>query len=151
MILKDIIASLDHDAEIKDIRLGIFHTGVLTRNCGLAASLSIDAMKQTHPLVVSPGFLLDKTAKELTDMVFSESILEAAIGMAGINSLIDIDESRCSELNDYEIIAEKGRNKNVAIIGHFPFIPKLKEMVRNLWVIEKILSQEITLRKRQGS
>jgi hypothetical protein len=38
MILKDILASLNHDAEIKDIRVGIFHTAVLTRNCGLAAS-----------------------------------------------------------------------------------------------------------------
>lgn len=137
MILKDILASLNHDAEIKDIRIGIFHTAVLTRNCGLAASLPKDALKQSSPRVVSPGFLMDKTARELTDMVFSESILEAAIGMAGINSLIDIDESRCSELNASEIIAEKGRDKNVVIIGHFPFIPKIREIVRNLWVIEK--------------
>ncbi len=137
MILKDILASLNHDAEIKDIRIGMFHTAVLTRNCGLAASLPRDALKQTPPLVASPGFLMDRTARELTDMVFSESILEAAIGMAGINSLIDIDESHCSELNASEIIAEKGRDKNVAIIGHFPFIPKIREIVRNLWVIEK--------------
>ncbi|MBN1904833.1 MAG: DUF364 domain-containing protein [Deltaproteobacteria bacterium] len=137
MILKDILASLNHDAEIKDIRIGIFHTAVLTRNCGLAASLPRDALKQTPPLVASPGFLMDRTARELTDMVFSESILEAAIGMAAINSLIDIDESRCSELNASEIIAEKGRGRNVAIIGHFPFIPKIREIVQNLWVIEK--------------
>ncbi|NLD37208.1 MAG: DUF364 domain-containing protein [Desulfatiglans sp.] len=137
MILKDILASLNHDAEIKDIRIGIFHTAVLTRHCGLAASLPRDALKQTPPLVASPGFLMDRTARELTDMVFSESVLEAAIGMAGINSLIDIDESRCSELNASEIIAEKGRGKNVAIIGHFPFIPKIREIVQNLWVIEK--------------
>ncbi len=137
MILKDILASLNHDAEIKDIRVGIFHTAVLTRNCGLAASLPKDALKQSSPLVASPGFLMDRTARELTDMVFSESILEAAIGMACINSLIDIDESRCSELNASEIIAEKGRGKNLAIIGHFPFIPKIREIVRNLWVIEK--------------
>jgi uncharacterized protein (DUF4213/DUF364 family) len=137
MILKDILASLNHDAEIKDIRIGMFHTAVLTRNCGLAASLARDALKQTPPLVASPGFIMNKTARELTDMVFSESILEAAMGMAGINSLIDVDESRCSELNASEIIAEKGRGKNVAIIGHFPFIPKIREIVRNLWVIEK--------------
>jgi uncharacterized protein (DUF4213/DUF364 family) len=137
MILKDILASLNHDAEIKDIRLGIFHTAVLTRNCGLAASLPKDALKQPSPRVASPGFLMDRTARELTDMVYSESILEAAIGMATINSLIDIDESRCSELNASEIITEKGKDKNVAIIGHFPFIPKIREVVRNLWVIEK--------------
>ena len=137
MILKEIIASLNHDSEVKDIRQGVFHTGVVSQNCGLAATLPRDALKQTPPLVETPGFLLDKTALELTDMAFSESILEAAIGMAAINSLIDVDESKCSELNAREVIIEKGKNKNIAIIGHFPFIPKLRGIARELWVIEK--------------
>lgn len=135
-ILEDIISSLNHNAEVKDIRQGLFHTGVVTRNCGLAATLPRDALKQSPPLVKSPGFLLDKTAFELVNMAFSESILEAAIGIAAINSLLDIDESKCSELNARELIMEKGKNKNIAIIGHFPFIPKLKEIARRLWVIE---------------
>jgi uncharacterized protein (DUF4213/DUF364 family) len=137
MILKDIIESLKYDADVKDIRQGIFHTGVVSRNCGLAATLPRDALKQTPPLVETPGFLLDKTARELADMAFSESILEAAIGMAAINSLVDIDELKCSELNARELIIEKGRDKNIAIIGHFPFIPKLRGIARELWVIEK--------------
>ena len=137
MILKDIIASLDHDADVKDIRQGIFHTGVVTRNCGLAATLPRDALKQSPPLVEAPGFLQDKTAVELAHMAFSESILEAAIGMAAINSLVEIDESKCTELNASEIIEKKGKDKNIAIIGHFPFIPKLRGITRNLWVIEK--------------
>ena len=57
--------------------------------------------------------------------------------MAAINSLIGIDESRCSELNARELIIKKGKNKKIAIIGHFPFIPKLKDIARELWVIEK--------------
>ncbi|MFC1495623.1 Rossmann-like domain-containing protein [Thermodesulfobacteriota bacterium] len=137
MILEDIIASLGHDSKIKDIRQGVFHTGVLTRNCGLAATLPRDALKQPPPLVKYPGTLLDLSALELADTAFSESILEAAIGMAAINSLIDIDESRCSELNARELIIEKGMDRNIVIIGHFPFIPKLKEIARELWVIEK--------------
>jgi len=137
MILKDIIASLKYDAEVKDIRQGLFHTGVVTRNCGLAATLPRDALKQAPPLVESPGDLLDKTARELTGMAFSESILEAAIGMAAVNSLIDVDESKCSELNARELIIEKGVDRNIAVIGHFPFIPKLRGIARELWVIEK--------------
>jgi uncharacterized protein (DUF4213/DUF364 family) len=57
--------------------------------------------------------------------------------MAAINSLIDIDESMCVEANAYEILLEQGRGKNVAIVGHFPFISMLKESAKNLWVIEK--------------
>ena len=70
-------------------------------------------------------------------MAYSESILEAAIGMATINSLLDIDEGNCQSLNARDLIAEKGKDKRVAIVGHFPFIPKLREVVKELWVIEK--------------
>lgn len=136
-ILKDIIASLDHDADVKDIRQGVFHTGVVTRHCGLAATLPRDALKKEGPLVSSPGFLLDMTASELTGMAFSESILEAAVGMAAINSLVEIDELKCVELNARELIIEKGKKRKIVIIGHFPFIPRLKETAEELWVIEK--------------
>lgn len=137
VILEDIIKSLDHDAEVKDIRQGLFHTGVVTRYCGLAATLPRDALKQPSPLVQSPGTLLDLTARDLTHMAFSERILEAAIGMAAINSLIEVDESKCHVLNARELIVEKGKGKKIVIIGHFPFIPKLRKIARELWVIEK--------------
>ncbi len=136
-LLKDILSSLDYDTKARDIRVGLFHTGVLTRNCGLAATLPRDALKQPPPVVKAPGDLLEKSPEELSRMVFSESIPEAAIGMATINSLLDVDESKCVELNAREIIIEKGANKNIAIIGHFPFIPKLREIAEELWVIEK--------------
>jgi len=136
-ILDDLLSLLNPEASVRDIRQGLFHTGVLTRHCGLAATLPRDALRQKHPSVKEPGFLLEKTALELARMAYSESIPEAAIGMAAINSLIEIDEGRCLELNAGDLIAEKGRGKRVAIIGHFPFIPKLREITRELWVIEK--------------
>jgi uncharacterized protein (DUF4213/DUF364 family) len=136
-ILTAIISTLDLEAEVRDIRQGIFHTGVLTRWCGLAATLPKDALKQTPPMVKEPGRLLEKNASELVKMSYSENILEAAIGMASINSLIEVDEKRCVELNAGELIAEKGKDKKVVIIGHFPFINELKEISRELRVIEK--------------
>jgi uncharacterized protein (DUF4213/DUF364 family) len=87
------------------------------------------------------GNLTQKTALELAEYAKSKSLLEASIGMATINSLIDIDESKCVEKNALEIILEKGGGKNVAIVGHFPWIPKLKEKVQNLWVIEQRLRE----------
>jgi uncharacterized protein (DUF4213/DUF364 family) len=136
-ILDDLIQGLNGNAAVKDIRQGVFHTGVLTRNCGLAATLPRDALRQTPPLVREPGALLEKDATELVQMAHSESILEAAMGMAGINSLLDIDVERCVELNAAELIAEKGRGRCIAIVGHFPFIPKLRQTAKALWVIEK--------------
>jgi uncharacterized protein (DUF4213/DUF364 family) len=136
-ILDDLIATLDTDAAVQDVRMGLFHTGVLTRNCGLAATLPRDALKQEPPSVREPGHLLKKSALELARMAYSDSILEAAIGMAAINSLLEVNEARCQELNASQLIAEKGRGKKVAIIGHFPFVPRLREVVKQLWVIEK--------------
>jgi len=32
---------------------------------------------------------------------------------------------------------EKGKGKMIAIVGHFPFVPKRREIAKELWVIEK--------------
>jgi uncharacterized protein (DUF4213/DUF364 family) len=63
--------------------------------------------------------------------------MEASIGMAAINSLIEVDEQRCVEKNASRILTEKGEGKDVGIVGHFPFIPELKKRARNLWVFEQ--------------
>ena len=136
-ILDDIISRLDFDATVRDIRQGVFHTGVLTRNCGLAATLPRDALRQDPPMVKEPGSLLEKTPGDLVKLAYSRSILEAAIGMAAINSLLEIDEDSCVELNASELIMEKGRGKKIAIVGHFPFISRVREYSEELWVIEK--------------
>ncbi|GAI61053.1 unnamed protein product, partial [marine sediment metagenome] len=44
--------------KVKDIRMGLFHTAVLTRNCGLAATLPRDALRQEQPSVRDPGCLV---------------------------------------------------------------------------------------------
>ncbi len=136
-IFDDLISTLNFDAPVKDIRQGVFHTGVLTRYCGLAATLPRDALKQEGPLVKEPGFLLDKPSRDLAQMVYSDSLLEAAIGMATINSLLEVDLESCAEINAAEVILEKGEGKRVAIVGHFPFLPRVREKAKALWVIEK--------------
>ena len=136
-ILDHLISTLDFGASVQDIRQGVFHTAVVTRNCGLAATLPRDALRQTPPLVKESGSLLDRTPTELVAMAYSASILEAAIGMATINSLLNIDEAFCRELNAAELILEKGKGRNIAIVGHFPFLPKVREAAKQLWVLEK--------------
>ena len=136
-IIDDLISTLNFEASVKDIRQGVFHIVVLTRYCGLAATLPRDALKQEGHLVKEPGFLLDKTPRDLAQMVYSDSLLEAAIGMATINSLLEVDLHSCTELNAAEVILQKGEGKRVAIVGHFPFLPRVREKAKALWVIEK--------------
>jgi uncharacterized protein (DUF4213/DUF364 family) len=136
-ILDDLISTLDSEAEVRDIRQGLFHTGVLTRQCGLAATLPRDALRQKEPSVKEPGSLLERSALELARMAYSDTLLEAVIGMATINSLLYVDTANCRELNAGDLIQEKGKDKRIAIVGHFPFIPKLRDVAKELWVIEK--------------
>ena len=136
-ILDHVISTLDFSTSVRDIRQGVFHTGVLSRNCGLAATLPRDALCQSPPMVKEPGYLLDRTTEEVVRMAYSESIMEASIGMAAVNSLLDVDEDSCIELNAAELILEKGEGKRVAIVGHFPFLAKVRKKAKELWIIEK--------------
>ncbi len=136
-IIGDIISSLDTEATIQDVRLGIFCTGVLSRNCGLASTMFGGSHQHGHPAVKEPGSMHGKPALELAQMAHSTDILEAAMGLATINSLLDIDEERCQELNAGNLIAALGEGKKVAIVGHFPFVQSLKGIVKELWVIER--------------
>ncbi len=136
-ILNELISTIDTEAEVKDIRLGLFYTGVWTRNCGLAATLPRDALLKEPPAVRHPGHLTSKVASELVSMAYSDSPPEAAIGVAAINSLLEVDSEKCLELNAASLITEKGKGKKIAIVGHFPFVPGLREVAAKLWVIEK--------------
>ena len=65
MILDDLMSILNFETDVSDIRQGIFHTGVLTRNCGLASTLPRDVLRQKPPMVKESGFLLKKSPRKL--------------------------------------------------------------------------------------
>ena len=136
-ILDDLVSTLNMEPRVRDIRQGLFHTAVLTDRCGLAATLPRDALRQEHPSGKEPGDLLEKSTSDLVRMAYSDIIIEAAIGMATINSLLEVNEKRCLNLNAGDLIAERGVDKKVAIVGHFPFLAQLRKVTKELWVIEK--------------
>ena len=134
-ILDDLISSLSGDSIIREVHTCVFWTAVLSKYCGLASTFH-----EPHPYhrpVKNAGSLTELSALELAQYARSDNVLEASIGMAAINSLIDIDEARCVRENALDVLALKGRGKNVAIVGRFPWIPKLRTVARTLWVIEQ--------------
>ena len=136
-IIDDMLSSLDYKASVRDIRQGAFQTAVLTRGCGLASTPHDPGPHHSQTPVKEPGLLLNKDTLSLARMALSPSPLEAAIGMATINSLIDVDEQRCTELNAGDLLNTKGKGNRVAIVGHFPFVPRLRTVAKELWVIER--------------
>jgi len=135
-ILDDVIATLKEDAPVREVRVSPFWTAVLSRECGLASTLGPGDHEHGAIFVGEAGSLAGRSALKLTELAHSESTLEAGIGLAAINSLLDVDEGRCVELNAGELLIEQGRGKKVALVGHFPFVPALREAAGRLWVIE---------------
>ncbi len=137
-ILDDLLSTLDWEgAAVRDICQGPFQTAVYTRGCGLALTPQLSNHPHGEPAVTEAGLLTLKSVPELARMAYSEQPLEAAIGMATINSLLEVDESRCVNLNARDLLIEKGKGKRVALVGHFPFVPQLRQAVKELWVIEQ--------------
>jgi uncharacterized protein (DUF4213/DUF364 family) len=133
--LDDLISSLSGDSVVREVHTCVFWTAVLSKHCGLASTFH--EPHPSHRPVTNAGNLTKLSALELAQYARSDNVLEASIGMAAVNSLIDIDEARCIEENAFDVLARKGRNRNVAIVGHFPWIPKLQMIARTLWVIEQ--------------
>ena len=139
-ILEDILQCVKADSQIHHILVGVHWTAVTSRYCGLASTLCEPPPHHDNQ-VRDVGQLHQKSARELAQYVFSNRLLEASLGMAAINSLIEIDESISEPLNAFDIIAEQGEGKTIGVIGHFPFIPKLKKIARKIWVFEKRLQE----------
>src|SRR4030043_1877557 len=140
-IFDDLISSLKvNDFPIKSVHTCVFWTAVITKHCGLSSTFRDEGPPHNRG-VRDVGNLTYKTALKLAEYAKSGGLLEASIGMATINSLIEVDESKCVEKNAFEILLEKGEGKNVAVGGHFPWIPRLRGRVGNLWVLEQRLRE----------
>jgi len=135
-ILDNLLTSQLDDVPVRSVLVGARWTVVCSRYCGMAATL-MDNHTHGHSQVRGVGRLHTKTARELAEYARSENLLEASIGVAAINSMLELDESRATEINAVEVLIEHGQGKNVALVGHFPFISRLRSAVGQLWVIEQ--------------
>ena len=136
IILDDLLKNLKMDVPVRSVLVGAHWTVVCSRHCGMAATL-MSSYPHGHKQVRDVGRLHQKSARELAELALSTELMEAGIGMAAINSILDVDESTSREINASEVLASRGRGKNVALVGHFPFVSQLRQSVGQLWVIEQ--------------
>lgn len=135
-LLNDLLASIHEDVKVRRVLVGAHWTVVCSRRCGMASTI-LGNKPHGHEKVRDVGNLEHKTALELAEYARSDNLLEASIGVAAINSLLEIDETNADEVNAAEVLTTQGKGKNIALVGHFPFIPKLRQAARQLWVIEQ--------------
>lgn len=129
-ILKNLITSLK-DKKVKDVFVGAFITYVESERIGLAST-----MKSKHSSPEDAGRLKKKRLKELARLSLSENTIEASIGVAAINSGIEINLKKIKEIKAQDIILKKGEGKKFGLIGHFPFIDDMKKSFKKIYVFE---------------
>ena len=135
-LLERIINTLPPDPiPVRNVIIGVHWTLVSSKNCGLGSTMT-NQEKSGHQKVRDVGMLHQKTAQELASWIFSDNLLEASIGIAAINSLLDV-EDRKFNINASEVIAKESEGKNLVVVGHFPFVDRMKSIAKNCWVIEK--------------
>lgn len=121
---------------IRRVVIGVHWTLVCSKSCGLASTL-VDCGPHGHSQMRDVGLLHQKNAQDLAQWILSDNLLEASVGMAAFNSLIDVDEHKVEQINASDVVAREGKGKNVVVVGHFPFVEQIKPLTRNCWVIEK--------------
>ena len=138
-IIEDLISSIPEsgkDTFVKEVRIGPFWTGVWSKYCGLASTTFIHEPNMPPP-IKDAGSLTNKNIAELCNFAYSDCLLQASVGIAAINSAIKIDLNQCHEINAAEVLFEKGKDKKVVVVGHFPFVKKLGKVAKKLWIVER--------------
>lgn len=127
------------DAPVRQVLVGAFWTAVVLDSdpprCGLASTLRAETHDQGPP-VPRAGRLREHNGRDLAGCLRSPRILEASIGMAALNALLDVDEAACTEVNAEEVILQRGTGRRVAIVGHFPFVERVRQAAEVCWVLE---------------
>ena len=132
-IIDDLLGSLlDKPVPARSVLIGAYWTAVCSTHCGLATTIIGSKIHDHTTVVRDAGNLHRKSAQELAAYALSENFLEASIGLAAINSLLEVNEQDAVEMNASEVLMKKGAGKNVAIVGNFPFIHRLRSAVGNL-------------------
>ena len=134
-----LLESLGDDAAVRQVLVGAFWTAVVLGTdpprCGLASTLRAET-HDSGPPVPEAGHLLEYGGRELAGWLRSPSILRASIGLAAVNALLEVDETGCTEINAEQVILERGAGRRVAIVGHFPFVERVRQAAAECWVLE---------------
>lgn len=138
-LLKEIYSGLP-DGKVERVCIGTHWTAVVVelngvRRCGLGSNPIHDFVMDDEQRA-KVAELEQKSARELCELTSGHNPPFTSVGLAAINALLPDQPERWVERNAGDVIAQKGKGKNVALIGHFPFVPELYNQVGRLDVLE---------------
>lgn len=140
-ILDQILGTL-RDGRVTNVLIGLHWTAVVAevdgqRRCGLASTLSGSHYQHGQVDVPQAGQLANLPGATLAALAKAGQPTQASVGVAAINALLPQQPKDWIELNAEQVLAEQGAGKNVALIGHFPFVDALRDRVGQLFVLEQ--------------
>lgn len=136
-IISELLAALPVEpVPVRNVLIGVNWTMVTSHHSGLGSTL-VNSGPHGSGRIRDVGELHNKSAQELAAWLESDNLLEASVGMAAVNSLIEVDPDRLIQVNAAELLAQECPGRNLLVVGHFPFLSRMKSIARNLWVMEK--------------
>jgi len=135
----------------KDVRIGVFYTGVVlsTGHAGMSYTPVQEIPEavccpRSHAKMPQAGNLLNFSVYDLMEYALDDNVLKAAVGIATINALsaILLQDDHCPYKpsafgNALDLIQITGED-TVVMVGAFPpFIKRIQEITKKLFVIEK--------------
>lgn len=140
-VIERLLGEVGQDGTLVDLRIGTHWTLAVVETAGgpragLASTQVAHDLMHGIPAVRDAGLLLGRPGRELAQWALSGSLTERSIGFAVLNALLKVDEARCRPLNAESLILERAPGRHVAIVGHFPFVPKVYEVAGRCSVLE---------------
>jgi uncharacterized protein (DUF4213/DUF364 family) len=124
----------------RQVCIGLHWTAVVMEvqgelRCGLASTINAPH-QHGMPAVPQAGTLDDMTGLELAALAQTEQPTLVSVGMAAVNALLPQQPATWVDLNAEQVIAAHGAGQSVVLIGHFPFVQRLRARVGKLTVLE---------------
>ena len=113
----------------KGVWVGLHWTAVESIYCGVAHTYKSSEAQS----IGNGGCLSSLGMDKLCSMALSENTLDASVGCAAINSLI---EPRGRKGNIEQRLKSIGKGKTVSVIGRFPFNDDVRKYARKCYILE---------------
>ncbi len=137
--IEALLAAVTRDAPLREAAVGARWTVVVTDTDpprgGLASSLGAGAEGRAAPLPPERE-LVRRTARELAAWLRTQTPPRSSVGMAALGALLDVDRSRCREVNAEQLLLARAPGRRVAVVGHFPFTDRLRAAAAACDVLE---------------
>lgn len=129
-IIRDLLISLAGcDHPVRRLVIGLHWVAVESRYVGMSHTFRPPGKYE----VADSGALVGTSALALAQRALSWNPLEASLGLAALNSLI---EARGRPGNVFERIPELAGGRKVTVIGRFPFNDEVRKVAASGWFLE---------------